>query len=194
MPSPYAAQRAFVTARKQIERSWRGWSFAECAEVALALDPLVKFRAALLSKASEEKRMFVSVTAAARLLKMHRASVHRYLQRHPEVRNSRGKVILPRLVDVISRAKDIETRGRRTILRAPRPRLNNLPPHLRPFRSALSEYHAWRRELGAAWAKWSRGVGLEIAEEFAPVADFVAQLNARALRLMQAQAAEAPAA
>jgi hypothetical protein len=189
LPSPYRAVVELKGALKSLGEDWQKWALGECIEVSLAFRPHADFRSALLRWAKEKRRLAVSVSQAARMLNMHRASVHRYLHRNPGViRNSRGKVILPRLIEEVAQAKEQESRGRRTALRPARPQLNKLPPHLRRFRSTFSEFHAWRKELGMAWLSWPPADCLDVAETLAPFADFVAQLNARALRLMQGQA------
>jgi hypothetical protein len=190
LPSPSAARKEFNLSRKALGSTWKKWSMQQCIEVSLALSDHLKFREVLLSRANQTHRRFVSVSAAARILKMHRASVHRYLQGKPHLRNSRGKVILGRLIDEMAQAGcALETRGRRTPMRPRRPRLNNLPEHLAPFRSALSEFWAWRRALGQAWLRLSAQECLDDAEILSPAAEFVEQLNQRALRLMQGQMA-----
>ena len=71
----------------------------------------------------------VSVSAAARALKIHRATVHRYLVQNPEIRNARGKVVINRLKEAIESAKASEPRGRRcsmSPLQIKRSRANNL--------------------------------------------------------------------
>jgi hypothetical protein len=195
LPSPYRTTIKLKDALKSLGEDWQKWTMRECIEVSLAFRPHADFRNALMRWGKDKRRRAVSVSQAARMLNMHRASVHRYLHRNPGmIRNSRGKVILPRLIEEVAHAKKQESRGRRTALRPARPQLNKLPPHLRHFRSTFSEFHAWREELGMAWLNWSPADCLDMAETLAPFADFVAQLNARALRLMQAQAAEVPAA
>lgn len=190
LPSPYAAGKEFNAARKAVGDSCKQWSHLQCIEVALALGDQLRFRDVLLSRAAEKHRRVVSVSAAARSLKMHRASVHRYLQGKPHLRTARGKVILGRLIEEMRRDSDgLETRGRRSAMRPRRPKLNNLPDHLAPFSQCLAEFWAWRRELGRAWLRWSPEDCLDVAECFAPAAEFVGKLNQRALRLMQAAAA-----
>jgi hypothetical protein len=170
--------------------SWKQWSHLQCIEVALALGEQLRFRDVLLTRAAEKHRRIVSVSAAARSLKMHRASVHRYLQGKPHLRTARGKVILGRLIEEMLQDGDgLETRGRRSAMRPRRPKLNSLPDHLAPFRQCLSEFWAWRRELGRAWLRYWPQDCLDVAECLAPAAEFVGVLNQRALRLMQAGAA-----
>ena len=188
LPSPYAAKREFSDGLKILGDGWKRWTLIQCVEAVLALRQIVEFRETLLREPANQRGVIMSVTAAARMLNMHRASVHRYLKKAPSIRNSRGKVILPRLINAIANAKKLESRGRRTIFSPKRPRLNNLPGHLRPFRQTLVEFHAWRVELGAAWMKFSREDCRDIAECFASTADFVGKLNKRAVRIIQASA------
>jgi hypothetical protein len=117
-------------------------------------------------------RRALSVSAAARALKMHRASVHRYLKRAPTIRNARGKVVMWRLMDEIAAAKGKETRGRRLAMLGPSAKakmawLNKLSPSTKPRRlnRAMREYYAWRRELGDAWRDWSAEERREVAEQ-----------------------------
>jgi len=187
MASPYRAAFKLQAALKALGDDWQEWPLKKCIEVSLAFRPHADFRAAILRWGKGKRRLLVSVSEAARLLNIHRASVHRYLHRSPGmIRNARGKVVLPRLIDEVAKAKEQETRGRKTLLHPARPQLNNLPPHLRPFRPAFSEFHAWRKELGMAWLSWSPADCLDVAETLAPFAHFVAQLNARALQLISA--------
>lgn len=190
MPSPGSVKFAFLRAQKAIGDSWKGWSLLQCLDVASAFNDQLRFRDLLLERATEKDRRFVSVSAAARTLKMHRASVHRYLQGKPHLRNSRGKVILGRLIDEIARGRGgLETRGRWSAMRPRRPRLNGLPDHLAPFRLTFLEFWAWRRELGPAWLSWPPSGCHHVAAELAPAAEFICRINERAIRLMPIAAA-----
>lgn len=103
---------------------------------------------------------------------MHRASVHRYLLRWPEIRNARGKVVMARLIEQIEQAKRDEPRGRKLAMQPRRVATDNLPPAARGLRQTLREYNAWRRELGSGWRNWRREDFLEVAECFAEQAAF----------------------
>lgn len=187
MPSPYAVGSVFRNGLKKIGNGWQSWSITESIDVSLALRPVVAFRDDLLSRAAQASRTLVTVSAAARILQMHRASVHRYLQRHPDIRNARGKVVLSRLVEVVDQAREKETRGRRSPICPKRPKLNGLPPHLRPFRSTLSEFYAWRKARGMGWLRITPQDLRDIADALAPVADFVTRVNNRAVWLLTNQ-------
>jgi hypothetical protein len=119
----------------------------------------------------------LSVAAAARELKMHRASVHRYLLRWPEIRNARGKVVMARLIEQIEQAKRDEPRGRKLAMQPRRVATDNLPAVARGLRRSLREYNAWRKELGSGWRNWRREDFLEVAECFAEQAAFFVELE-----------------
>lgn len=126
-------------------------------------------------------RRALSVAAAARELKMHRASVHRYLQRNPGlIRNARGKVIMWRLIEQIEQAKRDESRGRKLSMQPRKVSVGKLPVVARGLRQSLLEYNAWRKELGNGWRNWTRQDFLDVAECFAEQAAFAAELGRRA--------------
>ena len=100
-------------------------------------------------------RRALSVAAAARELKMHRATLHRYLQRNPGlIRNARGKVVMWRLIEQIKQAKQDEARGRRLAIQPRKIVVAKAPKLARGLARSLREYSAWRKELGNSWLEW----------------------------------------
>ena len=97
----------------------------------------------------------LSVAAAARELKMHRASVHRYIQRNPGlIRNARGKVVMWRLIEQINESKQNEKRGRRLFIQPTKVTARKGSELARGLARSVREYNAWRKELGNSWIEW----------------------------------------
>jgi hypothetical protein len=110
----------------------------------------------------------LSVSDAARALKMHRSSVHRYLVRYPALRSASGKVSLARLIQAIEADKKIEPRGRALDCR----------PRKGPSWRSKAPYRLHFKASNNITDDWKKQDALDFLYEFGRLEDWAQKLRA----------------
>lgn len=105
-------------------------------------------------------RTIATVAESARILGISRATAHRYIARHPEVRSKSGKVVVPRLAKLVKK--------RRT-----QPRRNKWKVDFPSPGAVRRAFDHWQRALGDSWEKrWTPTDRAEVAADLRPVVEF----------------------